>query len=61
MRTRATVSYGESICVPGGAGDQAEGAADDEAELSGSGERRLGMEAIPVKGRPGLDRTRSEG
>jgi hypothetical protein len=60
-RARATVSYGESICVPGGAEDQAEGAADGEAELGGSGERRVGMEAILAKGRPGLDGTRSEG
>jgi hypothetical protein len=27
----------------------------------GSGERRLGMEVIPGKGRPGLDQIRSEG
>jgi hypothetical protein len=55
------VSYGESICVPGGAEDQAEGAVDGEAELGGSGERRLGMEAILAKGSPGLDGTSSEG
>jgi hypothetical protein len=51
----------ESIRVPGGTGDQAEGTADGEAGLGGSGERRLGMEAIPAKGRPGLDQIRSEG
>jgi hypothetical protein len=49
------VGGGESICVPGGTGDQAERATDGEAGLGGSGEWRLGMEAIPAKGRSGLD------
>jgi hypothetical protein len=51
----------ESICVPRRTGDQAERATDGEAGLGGSGERQLGMGAIPGKGRPGLDQLRSEG
>jgi hypothetical protein len=32
-RAQAPVGYGESTCVPGWAGDQAEGAVDGEVEL----------------------------
>jgi hypothetical protein len=55
------VGGGESICVPGRTGDQAERATDGEVGLGSSGERRLGLGAIPAKGRPGLDQLRSEG
>jgi hypothetical protein len=55
------VCYEETICVPGRTGDQAERATDGEVGLGGSGEGQLGIGAIPVEGRPGLDQLQSEG
>jgi hypothetical protein len=49
------VGGGESICVPGEIGDQAESATDGEAGLRSSGERRIGVKEIPARGWPGLD------
>lgn len=53
-RARAPAGHGEAICVPGRAGGQAEEAVDDGVSSDGSGERRLGVEAIPAKGGAGV-------